>query len=319
MSFTPVKVTWREGRPVVHGCDFGDLAFTDPFFSHTYHKLRQREPELDLVETGIEALREGEAGLPPSGFIFHMSRCGSTLVSRLLGSSPRILALGEPDALNGLLAFPDGVGERTVEEAFRELVLALGRRRRTSEEAYVVKLSSFMIHCLPLIRRAFPETPWLFLHRDPGEVMVSVLQKPTGFLLVKARPERAARWLAAAPGEIAAMSDEEYVARFLGRLCCRALEEAERADAGRHLLLDYRELPAAVWTDVARLFGIVLTPEDEARMADLSTIYSKDASGRHRFEQDSAEKERDVTPRMRDAIGRWAAEPYRRLRASQGS
>lgn len=313
MSFTPVAVTWREGRPVVHGCDFGDLAFTDPFFSDTYRRLRQREPDLALVATGIEALREGEAGLPPSGFIFHMSRCGSTLVSRLLATCPRILVLGEPDALNGLFNSPEGACERTVAEGFRELVLALGRRRRPSEEAYVVKLTSFLIHHLPLVRRAFPETPWLFLHRDPGEVMVSVLDRPTGYLAVKARPECAARWLPVPPGEIAAMSDEEYVARFLGGMCEAALAAAERPAAGQLLLLDYRELPGAIWTGVARLFGIALTPGEEARMAAMASTYSKDASGRRRFQGDSAEKARRITPRMRAALERWAAGPYRRL------
>jgi hypothetical protein len=249
--------------------------------------------------------------MTPSGFIFHLSRCGSTLVSRLLASSPRILSLAEPDALNGLLVSPAETGG--VAEAFRELVLALGRRRRGSEEAYVVKLSSFMILCLPLIRRAFPDTPWLFLHRDPGEVLVSVLDRPTGYLMIKARPELAARWLPLPPAAIAAMSDEEYVARFLGRMCEAALAAAERPDAGPHLLLDYRQLPAAVWTDVARLFGIALTPGEESQMAALAAADAKDASGRRPFHGDSADKARRITPRMREALERWAAEPYRRL------
>ena len=33
---------------------------------------------------------------------------------------------------------------------------------------------------LPLFRAAFPKTPWIFIYRDPVEVMVSLLRKPSG-------------------------------------------------------------------------------------------------------------------------------------------
>ena len=39
-------------------------------------------------------------------------------------------------------------------------------------------MDAWQIHSLPLIRAAFPDTPWVFVYRDPLEVMVSQLARP---------------------------------------------------------------------------------------------------------------------------------------------
>lgn len=309
-QLTPVRLEWRGDQPVLLCCDFGDAAFTEPLFSQSCLKLQPRE----LVEMGMEELRDsGEPGLQPSGFIFHLSRCGSTLVSRLLSTSERILVLAEPAPVGRLFRFPPSVDEDRVVEWLRDLILILGRPRRASERHYVIKLPSLLTIALPLIRRAFPETPWCFIFRDPGEVMVSVLDRPTGFLRKKARPEEAARWLPVPPEAIAAMSREEYVARLLARMSECALEEAERTAPGLFRLIDYRRLPEAVWTGVAPLLGIALTPAEEARMREASSFYSKDPGGTLRFQGDSAQKARRIHPAIRDEVERWAAGPHRRL------
>ena len=60
--------------------------------------------ETDLQDLLDEA---GQGGLAPAGFIFHIGRCGSTLMSRVLASSDRVLCLSEPSALLGMFDLPD--------------------------------------------------------------------------------------------------------------------------------------------------------------------------------------------------------------------
>lgn len=314
MPLTPVDLRWIGGEPILRCCDFRDLAFTDPFFYNTYARLRRTGPEPEIVDVSLSALREQDgAGLQPAGFIFHVSRCGSTLVSKLLATCERTLMLGEPEVFYSLLSFPAEVGEERVEAWLRDLVQILGRRRRPSEEVYILKLSSLLVTALPRFRAAFPETPWIFVFRDPGEVMASVLEEPTGFLLLKGFSELAARWLQVAPELIETMSGEEYVARFLGRMFLCALEEAERTAPGRFLLVDYRDLPGAVWTTVAPFLGLDLTPGERSRMSGQASTYSKDEAGTQRFEKDSARKAERLSPAMRAEIEHWAGEPYQRL------
>jgi hypothetical protein len=313
---TPLEVRWKGGRPVIEWCDFRGLAFTDPFFIHTFFRLQERYPETPRVETGVRALRHAArlGGLAPSGFIFHMSRCGSTLVSRLLGSSSQVLALGEPDPVLGMLEFPETLPDEKRVAWLRDLILALGRPRRRSEASFLIKFTSYNLFALPLIRRAFPRVPWVFIYRDPVAVMASVSRKPTGFLRMKARPEEADRYLAIGRKTIVEISDEEYLARFLGRMCEFILDQAGRCGPGEVLLVDYARLPAAITAEIAPFLGIDLADADQRTMDSLSKLWSKDRSGERRFDPGSAAVEPPNDQLLVEAA-RWMSGPHRRLRA----
>lgn len=314
----PVRLTWEGSEPVAWCYDFRDLAFTDPFFDHTCQRLCRQEPGIELVDISLAELLDETANdlrLEPSGFLFHMSRCGSTAVSWTLSTSDRTLVLAEPGPVNDLLNAPPEIDGPVLERHLRDLLSLLGRPRRTGEERYVVKFSSILSTHLPLIRAAFPDTPWGFVFRDPVEVMVSVLERPAGFLRRKAnRPERAAGWLQIAPETIPAMTDEEYVARILARFIECALQESERGRPGRHRMVDYASLPGAIWNEVAPLFGIGLDPGTETRMRERSSINSKDRSGVACFQADSDWKAQRAGRRIREEAERWADAPYQRLR-----
>ena len=74
------------------GC-LGKERFTDPLFEQTIDVcLRHPFNLLFRHQTPIELLGEVAATfpmVPPSGFIFHLSRCGSTLVSQMLAALPQ--------------------------------------------------------------------------------------------------------------------------------------------------------------------------------------------------------------------------------------
>ena len=53
----------------------------DPFVQETIARIPARE---SVVQIAREDLGKGSAGTSPAGIIFHVSRCGSTLVSQLL-------------------------------------------------------------------------------------------------------------------------------------------------------------------------------------------------------------------------------------------
>ena len=57
------------------------------------------------------------------------------------------------------------------------MVAAFGRRRGGRERHYFIKLDSWHTLALPLFRRAFPSVPWVFLYRDPVEVLVSQMRQ----------------------------------------------------------------------------------------------------------------------------------------------
>ena len=88
-------------------CRLGGRRFTQPFFDETISACLQRPFNLLFRRlTPIDALlewQERSPAVPPSGFIFHMSRCGSTLAARMLAASPRNIVLSEADPIDSVL------------------------------------------------------------------------------------------------------------------------------------------------------------------------------------------------------------------------
>src|SRR5581483_3596580 len=131
---------------------------SDPFFEGTVRRQLER-PFRALFRrvTPIEALDAFREEAPPAGFIYHWSRCGSTLVTQMLAALPENAAVSEAAPVEQVLSIP-GAAERWL----RPLIAAMGRGART-----FVKLEAPHTLALPVLQRIFPETPWIFLYRDP--------------------------------------------------------------------------------------------------------------------------------------------------------
>ena len=89
-GWTPIRFYWRETQAMMDCCHLRGLPFEDPFFEQTINRALQHPFSL-FFRPKVEMERlceffEREPGLPPTGFIFHMSRCGSTLVSQMFAA-----------------------------------------------------------------------------------------------------------------------------------------------------------------------------------------------------------------------------------------
>src|ERR1041384_7884431 len=116
----------------------GGLRFTAPFFEQTIGQAMRHPFNLLFGHSSplaeIAARADDMPELEPSGFIFHMSRCGSTVVSQMLAALPRNVVLSEPAPIDQILRLPDrfpNAPESEVVRCLRGLVVALGRRRHT--------------------------------------------------------------------------------------------------------------------------------------------------------------------------------------------
>src|SRR4051812_22673696 len=103
----PIRLYRRDDEPTIDWCHFGERSFSDPFFSQTVERcLRSPFNLLFRHQTSIEVLEEVTAaypGVPPTGFIFHVSRCGSTLVSQMLASLPRNIVISEASIIDSAI------------------------------------------------------------------------------------------------------------------------------------------------------------------------------------------------------------------------
>lgn len=300
-GWTPVRVHAERGT--LEWLFTGELAFDEPFFEDTVQRaLRLPYALLFPEETSLDELASRPSGpeaLPLAGLVFHLSRCGSTLVSRLLRAVPECSALSEPPVVDGVLRarfrVPGLPRERQV-AWLRAVVAALGARRRPREERLVLKLDSWSAVDLPLLHEAFPGVPWVFVYRDPVEVLVSQMRR-RGLQAVPGVLEPELFGMGA--GEARAMAPEEYVARVLAAILRSVLDST--APGG--LLVSYDELPGAIPDRIAPHFG--LHPDAGAR-AEMARLAGADAKNPVLpFSPDREEKRRAASPEVRRVAAEW--------------
>lgn len=231
------------------GVDWVHFASTkpdQPFFEDSVRAVASRPfNRLFRYRTPLEGfIANAPAALPmPRGLIFHMSRCGSTLVAQMLGAAPGNVALAEASPLDSAIPFGSQVLCATA--------AALGRGHAN----YFLKTDAWHTRSLPLIRRAFPKIPWIFLYRNPVEVLASHARMPGRHV---------------APGIVPALDGlapgthgMDHAARILALLCEAAVENYAE---GGGLLVNHTELPDAVFTRILPHFGVTPSVEDRALM-----------------------------------------------------
>jgi hypothetical protein len=272
-GWTPIRL-YREGdRTLVDWCETGPTRFVDPFFHQTIDRVLAR-PAVALfrrqtpVEV-LEALAHTEPGLAPAGFIFHGSRCGSTLVTQMLAASDTNRVLSEPGPIDEVLR--TGFRAPIVPEAMRlvwlrAMVSALGRSQG-SERRLFIKFDPWHVLALPLIRKAFPEVPWVMLVRDPLEILVAQSRSfGTQFPIGPIPPEPFDIDLVSA----ASTPPDACAGRVLDRIFKAAATHFDNAG----LVVDYRELPDALGAILAH-FGVDSDERERAVMAATAAFDAK--------------------------------------------
>jgi hypothetical protein len=308
-DWTPIRLDFSGPTPAVWWGDLSAERFTDPFFDQTVARWESGPSARPLVRTQLEALADLDAApsLEPAGLIFHFSRCGSTLLSRLLATLPGVVVVAEPAPLNTLLGLdPEHVDQDALVKTVRLLVRALGRCRHGDERRLVLKCTSWNVLRRDVLAAAFPETPWSWVQRDPVRVLASLLAEPPGWLGTGSAPRKAARLFGIDPALVPTMGRAEFASRALG-----AMLEAAAAEAAGRLVIDYADLPDAAWVRAAPHFGLEASPAAIDRMLEQSRFYSKDPT-RRAFAGDAAQ-DRPLTDTIGQAAERFAGPGYRAL------
>jgi hypothetical protein len=309
--WTPIRVS-NDGSDIVDWCRTDGIDFTDPFFDQSVLTalrdpfrllFRRTTPMLDLATSP-------PVGLEPSGFIFHLSRCGSTLVSRLLAALPSVLVMSEPGPVDSAMRTAPGAprpDDAIRAQMLRGMVSALGQPGRSDHRHYVVKLDAWALLWLPLIRAAFPATPWALVYRDPLEILVSQSRR-IGYHMIPSTltPDELG---IDGSGITSDATLAEYGAAVLGRLLECAVAGM---DDGPALLVDYRELPEAITTRVAPWFGIEIDDSETDRLMALAGRDAKNEASP--FEPDTAAKRSAANPAQWD-LARGLAPLYERILA----
>src|SRR3569623_215831 len=244
--------------------------------------------------------------LLPDGFIFHMSRCGSTLAAQMIAALPGAIVASEAIPIDSAVQLNHQIPGLPLDihvRVLRAIVAALGRNRTGDARRYVITLDAWHITALPLFRAAFPETPWAFMCRDPVEVMVSQKRQP-GLMVVPGEMQ---------PETFTTDGEDSTLAHgpnLLGQICQSAVDGMAR---GGGMLINYSEMPDAVPDRLLPHFGIAIAAADRAAMqaATRQDVKSKDRA----FAPASADTRAEATPDIQAVVERYMAATHAALDA----
>jgi hypothetical protein len=290
---------------------FGSERLVEPFFDQAIDR-RRHDPnhrEQDRI-TSLEALDSLPTVRPPAGFIFHTSRCGSTLVAQVLASVPEHTVISEATILSSIIRPPAQAPEmsrlqRT--QLLRSVVNALAQPRTEREARCFIKFGAGDVRHFELLQGAFPNVPWIFLYRDPLEVMSALLRirsdsLPPGLIESRLIDEDVE--------SVRAMTPPEFWARVQRSHLEAALQAHE---AGSVRLVNYSQLPEAIWSSLLGFFGASCSANAVEAMKAASRFDAKAPS--RLFVDDRESKRSTATEEVRAHVDRLLMPLYERLEA----
>jgi hypothetical protein len=295
---------------VVRWINAGDEELRQPFFFEDLAALRGKFTF--EAETDVDVLRRAwmdESPVQPAGLIFHVSRCGSTLVSNALRHASGVTTVAEAQPFQKLIEStirPSAVWQQRSLELLPAMTSVFSRYRTSGERKIVVKCGIREIAALPSLRRVWPRVPVLILIRDPTEVVVSNLQRPARWLLGHGQH---VTWFGQSPPHGEFEQEADFVAWVFGRFCATAKGVTDQLCK----IIDYEDLTPDAVCNVAQFFGLNFSSQGEIDVGETFLFHSK---ARQPFVRDSEEKHRAAGPRMKESVLRWAALPYAALRES---
>jgi len=323
-GFIPVAIT-EEYRVI--WLDVGDYPYKEWKFRYATANLIEKQGLGDCFTTDIEflaneniAINEQHELHNPAGFIFHMSKCGSTLMSKVLDQPETQMIIKEPTPLHeNLWQYLTNNWQTPVEltehnlRLIRNLIQMLGRPRLANQQSYYVRFRSWNIAFVEAIQTAFPDTPSLFMYRDPVKVMASILNKPTTGLPRLNDSGAAAFITGKSQAELKQMDALHYFTSFYKQYLHLSLTKMNKTH-----YLNYRQLNKQNLDQILRTaYNYSATENDLLLMQSQFDTYSKDDTGTVQFTSDTTEKQKLVTPAMSNAAEKHLMDMYQSLEESE--
>ncbi|HEX6192374.1 MAG TPA: sulfotransferase [Chitinophagaceae bacterium] len=273
-QWVPYKLSPDHGQTICRWLFVGDQPFSEPFFDDTISRCQSYDSYRPHSVSNTELLETWAAELPavqPTAFIFHISRCGSTLLSQLLGLNPGHIVLSEVPFIDDILRVPYKQQEYPAFDQISALQAAIrlyGQKRTGHESRLFIKTDSWHVFFYKAIRALYPGVPFILLYRDPREVIHSHRKK---------------RGMQAVPGVIepAIFGFEEPLTSNLDEHMAKVMEKyfamfLEITNSDPHaLLVNYNDGMMRVMENIAAFTGLPLSKEEYDQMQTRCSYHGK--------------------------------------------
>lgn len=186
-NWIPYKLVEKDNEVFFEWIYLGDIKFQDPFFDETISRCKSHKSNskmikvLSTAENLIEWSNEIES-VPLKALVFHVSRCGSTMLSQCLATSSENIMVSEGPIIDEILR-SDYFDPEKKTLLLKSVLKFLGQKRFTEQKNLILKLDAWHIFKADFLRSIFPKLPFALLYRNPNEVLKSH-QKLAGMHMV---------------------------------------------------------------------------------------------------------------------------------------
>lgn len=294
-------------------CGAATQAFLDQYIGHCQQQMLN---QFVRPRTSLQALlsaRFTSSAPTPAGFIFHLSRCGSTLISGCLAEIDSANVLSEPPVITELML--DANLHHATQMAGVKQILHAQYLAMPNQPQLIVKWNAWDLLRWNTIRAAWSEVPIVLLIRDPLEILASHERQAGRHMagdpsMAQFHPVFSAANLPAQSGDACF----DLLARRVAVLR-ELLQHVQMAAADqRVMLVDYRDLNAQKMLQIARFFRMPVTTDSEARIGARMQFHSKDPA--QKFQPDSIRKRESLSSQSRAYIQDQVYGLYQQLRDS---
>lgn len=320
--WTPIDVDVSSGDSMIVLCKLNFKKYWES--PHSYPMFRDLEGmsqctgknrRRELLSVLLKEIEdEKQTVVPPTGFVFHESRVGSTLVANFLASDPWSLVFSESTPIANAILHCSSCSLETQISLFKGVVTLMGRS--PIHKRLFFKFQSITCTKMEIALQAFPSTPWAFLFRSPVQTMMSHLDPRKGqnaapCLRSKRSPPPQVSDVISKHVTTGRASNEAWCAAHLNMLCQFALDSYEKygtwtdVTSGekkqRGWLLNYDSLPGSIPNVLLPLFGVEhISKSWLDKITVESKQYSKSRGSSYRlFFGDSQDKDERATENIR--------------------
>jgi hypothetical protein len=267
-NWIPYKLSNDEGRPRCEWLYTGDEDFREPFFDQTISRCRQLNYRSRKSISSIDMLPHWSneiESVPPSAFIFHVSRCGSTLASQLLALNSTNIVLSEVPFFDALLR-----SEKNIPHQLLKAAIAFYAPVKKDRKRLFIKTDSWHIFFYKQIREQYPQTPFVLLYRRPDEVVRSQ-QKQRGMHAIPGLIEPAL--LGFDSNEVQQMNLDEYIGNVLEKYFQAFLRIVEEDPLV--IPVNYSEGPIAMVEKIAGISGTSINAAEMEKIKSRAMYHAK--------------------------------------------
>ena len=187
LNWIPYKLIEKDNEIYFEWIYLADIKYAEPFFDETIAKCRSHayNSKPFKVITSVENLLDWSAALfsvELKSLVFHVSRCGSTMLSQSLATSSENIMISEAPVIDEILR-SDKFDLAKKASLLKAVIALLGQKRFPEQKNLIIKLDAWHIFNVDFLRSIFPEIPFALLYRNPMEVLKSH-QKLTGMHMV---------------------------------------------------------------------------------------------------------------------------------------